>query len=545
MQANRPLPSPTAHCGRVALAAGSALLFAGTAAASLTATENQLWHLDTPLIDGVAVADDRFGSAIATGDFDADGYDDVAIGIPRRDFLFGVDDIGAVLVLYGSPGGLGAAGHQILTQGAGLTEQGDQFGRALASGDFDDDGYDDLAVGAPLEDLGASQQILNAGAVSVFYGSAAGLGEPELWHQNVAGVAGAAEDFDGFGASLAVGDFDLDGCDDLAVGSPGDSVDGLPEAGLVHVLYGSSSGITADGSQRFRQGYGGLADTASAYDVFGFSLTTGDFDDNGYDDLVIGVPSEDLAIALELFPDAGRVHVLYGGPGGLDASDSTTWDQGSDGITGVLESDDLFGYSVAAGDVDGNGVDDLAVGTPGQATGLYKGQVHLLFGGPSGVGADGNLVVNEASDGIWSGGVNNFFGEVLATGNIDGNGGLEVIVGTPHQRLRRVGEPPLEDAGGAWVLRGGPGPTVEPAQWIGHQENGVAAIAGPADEDLFGAALGVGDFDGDGTAELAVGLPHREVSGRASAGAVVVLTSRLFSDGFESGDTGAWSATSP
>lgn len=63
MQANRPLPSPTAHCGRVALAAGSALLLAGTAAASLTATENQLWHLDTPLIDGVAVADDRCRAA--------------------------------------------------------------------------------------------------------------------------------------------------------------------------------------------------------------------------------------------------------------------------------------------------------------------------------------------------------------------------------------------------------------------------------------------------------------------------------------------------
>lgn len=521
-------------------------VLASPLSAVVTPTGNQLWHLDTPLVQETAQAVDNLGSALAEGDFDHDGYADLAIGIPGRDFLFGVDNIGAVLVLYGSPDGLGTAGQQILTQGSGQVEDGDLFGWALASGDFDGDGFDDLAVGAPDEDLpGPAGDLVNAGNVTVFYGSATGLGTSEAWDQDVAGVPGAAETGDLFGSSLASGDFDRDGRDDLAVGAYGDTVGGQSSAGLVILLFGSSSGLTASGSQRFRQGFNGLGDSAEVGDGFGFSLAAGDFDDNGYDDLVIGAPAEDHEALGAV--NAGVIHVLYGGPGGLDPADSELVWQGSGVILGTPEDGDFFGWSLAVGRVDSDREDDLVVGAPGEfISALAEGQVHVLFGGIGGFPAAANLILNEETPGINSELADDGFGETVAAGDLDGNGLAEVIIGIPDQAIRRPGLPPLPDAGLVWVMYGTPTPAIGTLQKISHYDQGVAAIAGPAGTaDRFGSALVVGDFDGGGGGELAVGIPGREVSGEAGAGAVVVLTSALFTDGFESGDLSAWSTAVP
>ncbi len=109
-----------------------------------------------------------------TSDFNGDGFADRAIGVPLED-VGSADDAGAVNVLYGSGGGLADAGNQVRTQddlGGEAAETGDQFGAALTTGDFDGDGFADLAVGAPREDLGSAA---DAGTVSVLYGSASGL----------------------------------------------------------------------------------------------------------------------------------------------------------------------------------------------------------------------------------------------------------------------------------------------------------------------------------------------------------------------------------
>jgi disulfide bond formation protein DsbB len=165
----------------------------------LSATGSQLWSQDSPGIAGAAEPDDLFGSALASGDFNGDARADLAIGARGENNFAGV-----VHVLYGSGGGLSATGNQLWSQDspgiAGVAEGSDNFGDALAPGDFDGDGPADLAIGAPGENS-------VAGVVHVLYGSGGGLSATgsQLWSQDSPGIAGVAESADFFGDALAAG----------------------------------------------------------------------------------------------------------------------------------------------------------------------------------------------------------------------------------------------------------------------------------------------------------------------------------------------------
>ena len=113
---------------------------------------------------------------------------------------------------------------------------------AQVGGDFNGDGFDDLAIGVPMEDFDG---MADAGAVHVLYGHKSGLraNKDQLWHLNVQGVNGTAQPGDQFGAAVAVGDFNGDGFDDLAVSAPFADVSGFADAGSVHVIYGSEDGL--------------------------------------------------------------------------------------------------------------------------------------------------------------------------------------------------------------------------------------------------------------------------------------------------------------
>lgn len=347
---------------------------------------NQYWNQDESGMAGGAETDDHFGYALAVGDFDGDGYDDLVIGIPDED-ISAVVDAGGMMVMYGSASGLAAAGTVWNQEGA--AETGDQYGKVLAAGDFDNDGYDDLAVGIPSEDLGS---VANTGAVEIYYGSTGGLTtrvSNDFWHQDRSGVADTADEHDSFGSSLTVGDFDDDGYADLAVGVPYEGI-GSPavvDAGAVNVLYGSNTGITGSGSDYWHQDVSGIGSSSEEYDRFGFALTAGDFDGDGYKDLAVGVPHEHWAEA-----DTGIVQVLYGTASGLTATGDQLWRQDATDVLDTEEANDLFGYALAAGDFDGDSYDDLAIGVPYEdieAT-LEAGAVNVLYGSAGGLTATGN-----------------------------------------------------------------------------------------------------------------------------------------------------------
>ena len=312
------------------------LLTAAQAMAQLTSKGNQFWHQDSNSIAGRAERDDNFGRALATGDFNNDGFEDLAIGVTAED-VGGEENAGAVNVIYGGAAGLAAPRNQIWHQDsdsiAGEADEFDIFGFPLAAGDFNNDGFEDLAIGVNGEDLGLL--LLGepgAGAVNVIYGGPDGLAAlgNQIWHQDSDGIAGGAENLDFFGFALATGDFNNDGFEDLAIGVPNEDIGGILGAGAVNVIYGGPDGLAALGNQIWHQDSDGIAGDAEEFDNFGDTLAVGDFNNDGFEDLAIGVPFEDLGG----IQGAGAVNVIYGFRGGLFTPGNQIWGQDSSGIAG-------------------------------------------------------------------------------------------------------------------------------------------------------------------------------------------------------------------
>ncbi len=380
---------------------------------------DQFWTQSTTDVNDLAEAGDNFGASLSTGDFNGDGRDDLAIGVPFEDVDTGagtIIDAGAVNVLYGSSNGLSATSprpDQIWTQSSpdvnDLAEASDFFGRSLSTGDFNGDGRDDLAIGVPLEDVDTGAGTMpDAGAVNVLYGSSNGLSATsprpdQFWTQSTTDVNDLAEAGDFFGASLSTGDFNGDGRDDLAIGVPFEDVKTgavtIIDAGAVDVLYGSSNGLSATSprpDQIWTQNTADVNDVSEFSDFFGASLSTGDFNGDGRDDLAIGVSAEAVDTGAGTIAAAGAVNVLYSSSNGLSATSPRPdqfWTQSTTDVNDLAEPFDQFGDSLSAGDFNGDGRDDLAIGVLGEdvdtgaGTISQAGAVNVLYSSSNGLSA--------------------------------------------------------------------------------------------------------------------------------------------------------------
>jgi len=179
------------------------------------------------------------------------------------------------------------------------------------------------------------------------YGAAGGLSGAgsQLFSQDSPGVAGTAEEGDLFGRELAAGDFNNNGASDLAVAVSFEDIGAVRDAGAVNVLYGAGGGLSGAGSQQFWQG-NGAAGTPEEDDLFGWAVSAGDFNNNGFADLAIGVLQEDIGGVL----DAGAVNVLYGAGGGLSGTGNQLFWQGTPGVVGTPEVEDDFGTALVGSD---------------------------------------------------------------------------------------------------------------------------------------------------------------------------------------------------
>ena len=349
----------------------------------LTAEGNQLFSQDTAGIEDSAEAGDYCASALAAGDFNRDGYADLAIGCPLEGLT--ADSMGAVAVIYGSAAGLGVEGNQLWHQESpgieGVGEVGDLFGFALAAGDFNNDGFSDLAIGVPHEAVGSTSF---AGAVNIIYGGMARLtsNNDQIWTQGEADIEDTAEEGDQFGASLAVGDFNGDGFDDLAIGARDETVNAASLAGAVNVIYGAAGGLFSGGNQFWSQDSTGIVGAAELLDGFGWALGVGDFDNDGFDDLAVGSPNETIEGDVPIPHHAGAVNVIYGRPAGLGADGNQLFTQSNDGLEGDADDSDNYGASVTGADFDLDGFDDLAIGVSFDTVGdlFAAGSVNVLHG---------------------------------------------------------------------------------------------------------------------------------------------------------------------
>jgi FG-GAP repeat len=434
----------------------------------LSGTGSQLFTQDTPGVPNNAEQGDVFGFALATGDFNHDTFADLAVGAPGESVGSRVS-AGAVNVLYGSPTGLTTIGSQFFPQVAGASETGDEFGFALAVGDFNHDTFADLAAGAPSEDVGSTAE---AGAVSVLPGSAGGL--TAVGGQLFTQVAGAVEAGDGFGFELAAGDFNHDTFADLAAAAPGESVGSRGGAGAVSVLPGSAGGLTAVGGQLFTQ----VAGAVETGDEFGSALAAGDFNHDTFADLAAGAPFEDVGSRA----DAGAVSVLPGSAGGLTAVGGQLFTQ----VGGAVETGDLFGFALAAGDFNHDTFADLAAGAPGESVGSRAGAgaVSVLPGSAGGLTAVGGQLFTQVAGAVEA---DDEFGFELAAGDFNADTFADLAAGAPFEN---VGS--RADAGAVSVLPGSAGGLTAVGGQLFTQDS--PGVPGGAEAfDGFGFALATGD----------------------------------------------------
>ena len=279
----------------------------------------------------------------------------------------------------------------------GAAEPYDAFGSVLAAADFNGDGFDDLVVGVPDEDVGS---ISDAGCINSLRGSPLGLTAigSEIQCQHHSGVAGSPESHDDFGSSLSVGDFNGDGRADLAVGVQGEGIGDEDDAGLVQIFHGQVSGL--DPIRAIHQNTQGIELTsAEAGDAFGFAISAADFNGDGFTDLAVGSPNEGLYLSVQ---EIGVVHVILGTGDGLDPELATLWHQDRPGMEDSNARWDHFGYALSGLDVDGDGFADLAIGVPGEEHNGHgnEGAVQLLYTGGTILTGDSDELWHENSSGV-------------------------------------------------------------------------------------------------------------------------------------------------
>jgi Putative metal-binding motif/FG-GAP repeat len=434
------------------------------------------------VIRGGSAGDNLGGAVSSAGDWNGDGQDDLLVAADKA--LGGGSGRGVVYVVSSPIGADGLVTDYDVASLLGESDH-DRAGSALATlGDTNDDGFSELVIGALGHDSGGA----SAGAVYVVYGPRVGEYDLSTAEALLIGEVGG----DQAGTALsAAGDVDGDGVTDLLIGAWGQDAGGTNSGGAYLMLGPIESDLDLSyADTRFR------GETAG--DQAGSSVSGGgDVNGDGYADLIMGAPYRWTGGSY-----TGGAYLVLGP---VDDSAMTLAD--ADAIWVGTTDGDLTGYSVALiGDTDGDGSDEFAVGAPEEDTGgADAGAVYIL------TNSTGTTSVSSASGTLIGEKGSSYFGSALAAAsdmNLDGNADLAVGA--------RLDDTNYSDAGAGYIFLGPLSGTIDASDTAGK-------VLGTTAGDWAGAAIaGVGDLDGDGVPDVAVGGPTNDDTD-ADAGAVWFL----------------------
>lgn len=395
-----------------------------------------------------------YGDAVGTaGKFSGSNFPGIIVGAPNwtENFTYG----GAAFV-YRFDGSTLVLKHHFY--GSQISEW---VGVAVGTaGDVNGDGYSDVFISAP----GCDSEYLNQGVVFLYYGSSSGLGGTYNWI-SLGPEAGGNQSALNYGAAAGTaGDVNGDGYSDFVIGHAGGS--------SVYVWYGSPAGLR-NGAPAYANWHVGAAPGSN----FGFSVATaGDVNGDGFSDLIAGAPA------------AGYVYLFAGGLTGLPSTDTwRCWD---------TQSGAEFGAAVGpAGDVNGDGFADFAVGAPKYDNDFAdEGAVKVFYGN-----GDWDQVKNRWTKyGNQTGA--QFGSSVWTAGDVNGDGYSDLVIGAPYLDAGQT------DEGRALLYQGGP---------AGLESSSDTMRDGTAAEAEFGYVVAsAGDVNGDGYGDVIVGAPLDDSTGR-------------------------------
>ncbi len=398
---------------------------------------------------------DRAGTAVASGDVDGDGIDDLLVGA-EYEGTGGAYAGAAYLVLGPLEGTTSLSSAEAKLVGEDLY---DGAGCAVATGDIDGDGFADLLVGAKQVSTRADRE----GAAYVVRGPTSGTTDLSLADTRLLGE----DELDFAGGAVAAGDVNDDGLDDLLIGAEGEST-GASFAGAAYLVLGPAGGTTVLSAAAAKFLGEGVEDYA------GGQVAVGDVDADGVADVLIAAEDND-----EGGDTAGAVYVVHGPvTGTLDLADADAKLLGQAG--------DCAWAPVAAGDMDGDGIGDIVVGAPcHDGPERNSGAAYVLFGPAAGT------VELAHADARFEGDSGDKVGMAVASGDLDGDGAVDLFAGS-HDG------PDAEWAGAVYVVYG-------PVAGTMVASDADAKLLGEVTGEYAGSSLTLGDTDGDERIDLVVG----------------------------------------